>query len=87
MTRRHTLTETDRAGIEAMIDQFHDHIDRAVVAAVTGRQQRVAAYLAAAERLLTALPAEVAAEFELAGHLAGVTRGLLGTAASEPLIA
>lgn len=87
MTRRRTLTETDRAGREATIDQFHDHIDRAVVAAVTGRPQRVTAYLAAAERLLTALPADVVTEFELAGHLAGVARGLLGAAASEPLIA
>lgn len=62
--------------IEAMLEQFHDHVDRAILNACRGRHQRAAAYLAAASRLLGVLPADVVDYFEISGHLAGVIRGL-----------
>ena len=73
--------------LEAMINQFHDHIDRAIRSASGGRWDRVSAYLAAARRLLGALPADLVEHFELTGHLAGVTRGLQPEAGTEPLSA
>ena len=73
--------------LEAMIDQFHDHIDRAIRSACQGRWDRTTAYLAAARRLLGALPADLVEHFELTGHLAGVTRGLQAEVGTEPLSA
>jgi hypothetical protein len=73
--------------VTAMLDQFHDHIDRAITAACSGRWERTRAYLAAAGQLLTALPADLVDHFELAGHLDGVARGLGADKADEPLSA
>lgn len=87
MTTEHTSEMVESAQIESMLDAFHDHIDRALMAATVGRWERVGAYLAAAGRLLAVLPEEIIAEFELSGHLTGVTRGLLHTATPQPLIA
>ena len=87
MTTEHTVEMVANAQIESMLDGFHDHIDRALMAASNGRWERVGAYLAAASRLLAVLPEEIVAEFELSGHLTGVTRGLLHTSAPQPLTA
>jgi|SRR5665811_2120788 len=84
MRHRHHDT-LDSAQVAAMIDQFHDHIDRAVTSTRHGRIDRARAYLAAAERLLDAIPDELVVCFELAGHLTGVARGLrLTGTAFEP---
>lgn len=68
-----TLTVSE---IELLLEQFHDHVDRAIVNACRGRHERAAAYLAAARRLVDVLPADVVDYFEMSGHLAGVIRGL-----------
>ena len=73
--------------VTAMLEQFHDHIDRAITSASSGRWERTMAYLAAAGQLLTALPGELVDHFELVGHLDGVTRGLRADRAEEPLSA
>jgi len=81
---------TDRPAPEevaAMLDQFHDHVDRAITSACSGRWQRTRGYLAAAGHLLAALPSEVVDHFELVGHLEGVTRGLRANRTDEPLSA
>ena len=62
--------------IEAMVGQFHDHVDHAILNACQGRYQRAAAYLAAARRLVDSLPTDIVGHFEISGHLAGVIRGL-----------
>lgn len=73
--------------VTAMLDQFHDHIDRAITAACSGRWERSGAYLAAAGQLLTALPTQLVNHFELVGHLEGVSRGLRAERTDEPLSA
>lgn len=80
-----TLT---RVEIETLIDQFHDHIDRAITSTCQGRRERAKAYLAAARRLIDVLPADDVDRFELTGHLAGVVRGLrLDTTQPQPTAA
>jgi hypothetical protein len=73
MRQDETLTISE---IEAILGQFHDHVDMAIVNACQGRYQRAAAYLDAARRLVDILPADVVGHFEVSGHLAGVIRGL-----------
>jgi hypothetical protein len=72
-SQNETLTISE---IEVMLEQFHDHVDRAIVHACRGRHERAAAYLAAARRLVDVLPSDVIDYFEMSGHLAGVIRGL-----------
>ena len=62
MRQNDTLTISE---IEVMLDQFHDHVDRAIVNACRGRHNRAAAYLAAARRLVDVLPADVIDYFEM----------------------
>lgn len=77
MMVEHAAEAVETTQFEVIVDDFHVLIDRAVMAGAAGRWERAGAFLAAARRVLASIPDEILDEFELTGHLDGVTRSLL----------